>query len=104
MLVELVMLLLFRMKTDLPQDELIRHAQGHSNIAELGESLFTHYVYPFEIAGVILLVSIVAAIMLTHRKRPGNKHIDVSRQINVNPAERMRMVKMKTEKGNGEEQ
>ena len=65
--------------------------------------LFTHYVYPFEIAAVILLVAIVAAIMLTLRKREGNKQMDASKQININPSERLRVVSMKAEKGGGEE-
>ena len=102
MLVELMMLFGYKLQDQLPQDELIRMPVGYSNVEEVGLELFTHYVYPFEIAAVILLVAIVAAISLTLRKRPKNKTIDASKQVNINPAERMRVVSMKAEKGNGE--
>ncbi|WP_154224426.1 NADH-quinone oxidoreductase subunit J [Marinicella rhabdoformis] len=102
MLVELLMLFGYKLQDQLPQDELIRMPVGYSNVEEVGLELFTHYVYPFEIAAVILLVAIVAAISLTLRKRPENKTIDASKQVNINPAERMRVVSMKAEKGNGE--
>lgn len=102
MLVELMMLFGYKLQDQLPQDELIRMPAGYSNVEEVGLELFTHYVYPFEIAAVILLVAIVAAISLTLRKRPENKTIDASKQVNINPAERMRVVSMKAEKGNGE--
>lgn len=102
MLVELLMLFGYRMQDQLPQNELIRMPKGYSNVEEVGLELFTHYVYPFEIAAVILLVAIVAAISLTLRKRPENRTMDASKQINVNAAERIRVVSMKAEKGNGE--
>jgi len=50
------------------------HAAAYSNTQQLGELLYTTYVYPFEIAAVILLVAIVAAIALTLRRRPNTKH------------------------------
>lgn len=103
MLVELIMLFAYKLSGQIPTNELIRNEQGYSNVAEVGMELFTHYVYPFEIAAVILLVAIVAAIMLTMRKREGNKQIDASKQININPSERIRVVSMKAEKGQGEE-
>ncbi len=101
MLVELMMLFGYKMQDQLPQSELIRMPEGYSNVEEIGLELFTHYVYPFEIAAVILLVAIIAAICLTLRKRLENKTIDASKQININPAERMRVVSMKAEKGGG---
>lgn len=70
---------------------------GYSNTSMIGELLYTDYLYPFEIAGVILLVAIVAAIALTHRRRPGTKYQDVSRQLRVKPEDRLRIVKMKSE-------
>ncbi|GAA4818990.1 NADH:ubiquinone oxidoreductase subunit J [Marinicella pacifica] len=103
MLVELMMLFGYRMKSQLPADELIRQGESYSNVTEIGMTLFTDYVYAFEVAAVILLVAIVAAIMLTIRKRPENKQIDASKQIHVNPADRFRVVSMDAEKGNGEE-
>ncbi len=103
MLVELMMLFAYKLSGQIPTDQLIRQEEGYSNVTEVGMELFTHYVYPFEIAAVILLVAIVAAIMLTLRKREGNKQMDASKQININPSERLRVVSMKAEKGGGEE-
>lgn len=73
--------------------------QGYSNTAELGTLLYTDYLYPFEIAAVILLVAIVAAITLTMRKRPGQKLQDISRQVSVRARDRVRIVKMDAEEG-----
>ena len=53
----------------------------YSNTAELGKLLYTEYVYPFELAAVLLLIAIVAAISLTMRKRTGLKQQDIARQI-----------------------
>ncbi|MEX2500265.1 MAG: NADH-quinone oxidoreductase subunit J [Wenzhouxiangellaceae bacterium] len=72
-------------------------SQG-SNTQLLGEWLYTQYLYPFEIAGFILLVAIVAAISLTHRRRPETKYQDPSRQVQVKREERVRLVKMDAEK------
>jgi len=69
-----------------------------SNTRLLGEWLYTQYLYPFEIAGFILLVAIVAAISLTHRRRPETKYQDPSRQVQVKREERVRLVKMDAEK------
>ncbi len=74
-----------------------RHGEGYSNIRELGSVLYTDYVYPFEIAAVILLVAIIAAIALTMRKRPETKYQDPSQQVSVKRADRVRLVSMKTE-------
>jgi NADH-quinone oxidoreductase subunit J len=70
---------------------------GHSNTAELGQLLYTQYLYPFEVAAVILLVAIVAAITLTMRRRPGQKLQDVSKQVAVRASDRVRVVKMDAE-------
>lgn len=71
---------------------------GYSNTAELGTELYTTYVYPFEIAAVILLVAIVAAIALTLRRRPMVKHQDPARQTRVTKADRLKVVSMASEK------
>ncbi len=71
---------------------------GYSNTAELGHLLYTEYLYPFEVAAVILLVAIVAAITLTMRRRPGQKVQDVARQVAVRAQDRVRVVKMDAEK------
>jgi NADH-quinone oxidoreductase subunit J len=66
----------------------------YSNTRELGEILYTQYVYPFELAAVLLLVAIVAAISLTMRKRPGLKVQDVAAQVAVRAQDRVRLVKV----------
>jgi len=71
---------------------------GYNNTKELGRLLYTDYVYPFELAAVILLVAIVAAIALTLRRRESNKHQDPSKQIAVKRSDRVRMVSMPSEK------
>jgi NADH-quinone oxidoreductase subunit J len=73
--------------------------QGYSNTAELGHLLYTQYLFPFEVAAVILLVAIVAAITLTMRRRPGHKVQNVRRQVAVRAKDRVRIVKMDAEEG-----
>ncbi|HEX8988609.1 MAG TPA: NADH-quinone oxidoreductase subunit J [Rhodocyclaceae bacterium] len=70
----------------------------YSNTKELGRLLFTDYAYPFELASVILLVGIIAAVMLTLRRRTDTKHLDINRQLSVKAADRLRIVKMASEK------
>jgi NADH-quinone oxidoreductase subunit J len=70
---------------------------GHSNTQALGHLLYTQYLYPFEIAAVILLVAIVAAITLTMRERPGQKVQDIGKQVAVRAQDRVRVVKMDAE-------
>ena len=77
--------------------EPARHGADYSNTKELGRLLYTVYVYPFEIAAVILLVAIVAAIALTLRKRPQTRYQDPTKQIAVQRDDRVRMVKMDSE-------
>jgi NADH-quinone oxidoreductase subunit J len=66
----------------------------YANTEALGAILYTEYVYPFEIAAVILLVAIIAAIALTMRRRPDTKYVDPSRQIRVRREDRVRLVSM----------
>ncbi len=70
---------------------------GFSNTNALGTLLYTRYVYPFEIAAMLLLVAIVAAIALTLRRRPGLKVQDVARQVAVRASDRVRIVQMNAE-------
>ena len=72
----------------------VRHGADYNNTAELGFTLFTDHLYAFEIAAVILLVGIIAAISLTLRKRPETKYQDPSKQISVKSTDRLKMVKM----------
>jgi len=74
-----------------------RHPEGYSNVREIGSVLYTDYVYPFEIASVILLVAIIAAIALTMRKRPETKSQNPAEQVAVKAADRVRVVQMKAE-------
>ncbi|CAD7848157.1 MAG: NADH-ubiquinone oxidoreductase chain J (EC 1.6.5.3) [Olavius algarvensis Gamma 1 endosymbiont] len=70
----------------------------YSNTSELGKVLYTVYMYPFEIAAVILLVAIVAAIRLTLRRRPDTKYEDPSRQVRVKKGpDRIQVVKVPAE-------
>ena len=66
----------------------------YSNTRELGSVLYTQYVYPFELAAVLLLVAIVAAIALTMRRRPGLKSQDVAAQVAVRREDRFRLVQV----------
>jgi len=75
-----------------------RHPQGYSNTYELGRVLYTDYVFQFEIASVILLVAIIAAITLTMRRRPGTKTQNPSEQVAVRRADRVRLVNVESEK------
>ena len=73
-------------------------AAGYSNTKELGRLVYTEYVYPFEIAAVILLVAIVAAIALTQRHRKDSRYIDPARQVEIRREGRLRIVSMPSEK------
>jgi NADH-quinone oxidoreductase subunit J len=71
---------------------------GYSNTRELGRLLYTEYALPFEIAAVILLVAIVAAIALTLRARKDSKYQDPARQVRVRRESRVRLVSMPAER------
>ena len=78
---------------------LVDPGQGYSNTRELGRVLYTDYVYPFELAAVVLLVAIVAAIALTMRsRRKDSKFQDPSQQVRVKRADRVRLISMPSEK------
>jgi len=69
-----------------------------SNVKELGRLLFTDYVYPFELASVILLVALIAAIVLTYRGPKKTKYTDPAKQVFVKAADRIRVLQMPAEK------
>ena len=73
-----------------------RAGADYANTLELGRILYTDYVYPFEIAAVILLVAIIAAIALTMRRRPDTKYIDPADQVKVRREDRVRLVSMES--------
>ena len=72
----------------------------YSNTRELGMTLYTEYLYQFEIAGAILLVAIIAAISLSMNKSKVNKSIKPEDQVYVKKADRLRIVKMQSETNN----
>ena len=72
-------------------------APGVSNVKELGRVLYTDYVLPFELAAVILLIAIVAAIALTLRSRKESKYQNVSEQVRVKSTDRLKIIKMPSE-------
>lgn len=69
-----------------------RHAADYSNITNLALQLYTDYVYPFELAAVLLLIAIIAAITLVHRGEHNRKKQSISEQIRVQAKDRMRLV------------
>ncbi|MEO6117634.1 MAG: NADH-quinone oxidoreductase subunit J [Methylotenera sp.] len=70
------------------------HPANYSNTAELGRVLYTDYLLPFELASVVLLVAIIAAIALTLRDRKDSKSMDPAKQVLVRKEDRIRIVKM----------
>lgn len=70
----------------------IRHASDYSNITELAMELYTIYVYPFELAAVLLLIAIIAAITLIHRSDKRAKKQSIEEQVNTQAKDRVRLV------------
>ena len=83
MTVELVQLIWFRSQSGVSASGFVPYPEGYSNTKALGSVLYTEHVYAFEIAAVILLLAIVAAITLTMRKRPGLKVQNIAIQVAV---------------------
>ncbi|MCL2875404.1 MAG: NADH-quinone oxidoreductase subunit J [Betaproteobacteria bacterium] len=80
--------------------------QCTNNVCELGRVLYTEYAYPFELAALVLLVAMIAAVSLTLRRRSGpyaDKRISPEEQIAVRSEDRMMLVKMASEKEVSEE-
>src|SRR5262249_43566902 len=73
-------------------------APDYSNTLELGSVLYTKYAYPFELAAMLLLLAIVAAIALTMRRGPGLKVQALGKQVAAQAKDRIRIVKMDAEK------
>ena len=98
MVVELIQVIWLRSQIGEEPSGFVATPEGYSNTEALGAVLYTEHVYAFEIAAVILLLAIVAAITLTMRKRPGLKVQDISAQVAVRAKDRVRIVKMDPEK------
>ena len=80
------------------EHEVPQAEAGFSNVKAVGRLLFTEYVYPFELASVILLVGIVAAVALTVRGKRGSKSVSPLQQVFVKAKDRVRVLKMSAEK------
>ena len=83
--------------SDVPAAAVASAVEGYSNTRALGEVLYTKYLYPFELAAVLLLIAIVAAITLTMRQRAGLKMQEIGAQVSVRARDRVRIVKMESE-------
>ena len=73
-------------------------AAGYSNTKALGIAIYTDYIYPFELASVILLVALIAAVVLNLRQRRDNKQLNPAEQIAIKRKDRVRIVSMPSEK------
>ena len=98
MAIELINVIWLRSRIDTESTGFAPNPEGYSNTEALGAVLYTEHVYAFEIAAVILLLAIIAAITLTMRKRPGLKVQDISKQVAVRAKDRIRIVSMEAEK------
>jgi NADH-quinone oxidoreductase subunit J len=83
---------------DMASEPAVSFATDVSNTRALGNLLYTEYLYPFELAAMLLLLAIIAAIVLTMRRREGMKAQDVAAQVSVRAEDRIRIVKMDAEK------
>ncbi len=72
----------------------VKHDADYSNVRELGRLIYTEYFYAFELAAVILLVAIIAAISLTFRGKRSRKSQDIDRQVQANKETRLRIMKV----------
>jgi NADH-quinone oxidoreductase subunit J len=70
-----------------------------SNTHALGQLIYTHYIYLFQAAGVILLIAMIGAIVLTHRQRPGVRRQDIARQVARRPQDTIEIHKIPSGKG-----
>ena len=104
MVTELIQVIWLRGSTESSVGGFAATPEGYSNTEALGAVLYTEHVYAFEIAAVILLLAIIAAISLTMRKRPGLKLQNISAQVAVKAKDRVRIVKMASEKPDSESQ
>jgi len=98
MLVEVLALIGVKARVATPFAADAAEVAGVSNTTWLARRLFTDFLLPFEVAALILTVAVIAAVMLTLRRRVGTKHQDPSAQARVKASDRFRMVKMAAER------
>ncbi|WP_047514115.1 NADH-quinone oxidoreductase subunit J [Methylophilus sp. Q8] len=94
MVVEMTMVLA---EKNLHPSEAVELPANYSNTAALGKVLYTDYLLPFELAAVVLLVAMIAAIVLTLRERKDNKSMNPADQVKVKRSDRIRIVSMPAE-------
>ena len=94
MLAEILVLIGVKVQMATPLAADAAELEGVSNTVWIARALFTTYLLPFEVAAVILTVAVIAAVMLTLRRREGAKHQNPGDQARVRAADRVRMVKM----------
>ncbi len=97
MLAEMLLVLTHRY-AELPGAQLAEPAASFDGAKALGHLLYTHYFLPFQLAAVLLLVGMIAAIALTLRKRKTTRYQNPAEQVAVKAADRLRVVKMAAEK------
>lgn len=94
MVVEMTLVLA---EKNLQPSQAVELPANYSNTAALGKVLYTDYLLPFELAAVVLLVAMIAAIVLTLRERKDNKSMNPSEQVKVKRSDRLRIVSMPAE-------
>jgi NADH-quinone oxidoreductase subunit J len=94
---EMIWVLGSRLTAEGGVNTVVKHAADYSNTKELGRLIYTVYVYPFELAAVLLLIAMVAAIALTLRRRKDTKTQVVSQQVAVKREDRVRIVSVPAE-------
>ena len=97
MVVELLQVVWLRSQAIFTAEGFVAMPEGYSNTKALGAVLYTEHVYAFELAAIVLLLAIIAAITLTMRRRPNLKVQDVAKQVAVRREDRVRIVKMDAE-------
>lgn len=99
LLIATMIVALYSKHSLLSTDALQRFPANYSNVKAMGTLLYTHYIFAFEIASVILLVAMVSAITLAfHGRKPNTKAQRVSKQLRAQKKDRLRIIKMKAEK------
>ena len=97
-LIEMITLIWLKSNQFTETAVIISAPSSENNTLELGKLLFSEYIYPFEIAGFILLLGIIISISLTLRTKKGKKMQIISKQIDIDPSKRVQLVDL--ERGN----
>jgi len=97
MLGEMLLVLTHRF-AGIPGAQLVEPAAGYNSAKALGHLIYTDYFLPFQLSAVLLLVGMIAAIVLTLRKRKNTRYQNPGEQIAAKAADRLRIVKMASEK------